>query len=415
MKQRDDRIVITGIGAIMPGGIGREEAWNACLRGNSGIGKISSFDASSSSIGIAGEVPDEGILRLIPEEKWDKVDRFSALAMAAAKEGLDDSDLNPSTLGDLIGIFMGSCYSGRKCVDKYNAALYKGGVKRVHPRLMQNNLANACSGEIAIYLGLKGANLAFSVGFASGSYALTQAFNALKISPLDAILAGGSEAPILPLVLDELRDLGEMSGRRDDPTRIVCPFDKGRSGFVASEGSCILILERLESALSRGARIYAELKSYSLHYDRNRSSENGFRTKPMSQTMRTALEDGGISPERIGYINASGLSTTMDDVAETRAIREVFGEYADQIPVSSIKPVTGYAISASESFEVAICALAIHRGVIPPTLNLHLPDESCDLDYVPNQPRDATIDVAMSNSFGIDGNYSSIVLQKFKE
>jgi 3-oxoacyl-[acyl-carrier-protein] synthase II len=335
--------------------------------------------------------------------------------MAAAKDALDDSKIDPSTRRDQIGIFMGSCYSGRKCVDKYNAAMYRGGIKRVHPRLMQNNLANACSGEIAIYLGLTGANLAYSVGFSSGSYALTQALNALKVSSLEAILTGGAEAPILPLVLEELKAYGEMSEKRDDPTKIICPFDKGRSGFIISEGSCILVLERLESALSRGALIYAELKGYSIQYDRNRKIENGLRTKEMALTMKTALEDSGISPERVGYINASGLSTISDDVAETLAIKEVFGDFASQIPVSSIKPVTGYAISASESFEVALCALAIHRGIIPQTLNLHSLDEKCNLDYVPDEPRKAEIDVAISNSFGIDGNYSSIVLEKFKE
>jgi 3-oxoacyl-[acyl-carrier-protein] synthase II len=415
LKDRESRIVITGIGAIMPGGIGMEEIWNACLQGNSGIDEISFFDTSSFPVGVAGEVPDDGFLPLVPEEKWDKVDRFSALAIAAGKEVLGDSDLDISAMRDKIGVYMGSCYSGRKCVDKYNAAMYRGGIKRVHPRLMQNNLANACSGEIAIQFGLTGANLAYSVGSSSGSYALIQAFNALKLNSLEAILVGGAEAPILPLVLEELNDLGEMSGKRDDPKTIVRPFDQGRSGFVLSEGSCILIFERLESALSRGAHIYAELIGYSVQYDRNRRTENGFRTKQMASTMEKALKESSLAPERVCYINASGMSTTMDDIAETRAIKDVFGDIANQIPVSSIKPITGYAISASEALEVAICALSIHRGVIPPTMNLHSPEEECDLDYVPHDPREIKIDAAMSNSFGIDGNYSSIVLEKFKE
>ena len=410
----EDRVVITGIGVIMPGNIGRDKAWNACLRGRSGIREISAFDASSFPVGVAGEVSDDELYQLLPEEKWDKVDRFSALAMAGAKEALEDSGLDPSSMGERIGVFMGSCFSGRKSIDKQNEALYRGGARRVHPRLMQNNITNACSGEIAIYLGLKGANLAYGVGYSSGSYALIQAFNALKLSRIDAILAGGAEAPILPLVLKEMIEVGEMSVRRDEPTKISRPFDKGRSGFVASEGSCTLVLERLESAMSRGASIYAELIGYNVRYDRSRKSENGFRTCEMAMTMEGVLKEMRYSSDQVDYINASGLSTTADDVAETRAIKEVFCDRANRIAVSSVKPVTGYAVSASEVFEVAICSLAIQKGMVPPTINLDNPEDECDLDYVPNEPREAKISVAMSNSFGIDGNYSSFVLEKFE-
>jgi 3-oxoacyl-[acyl-carrier-protein] synthase II len=410
-----NRIVITGIGAIMPGSIGMEEAWEACLAGISGIGEIASFDASSFPVGIAGEVSDDDLYRLLPEERWDKVDRFSALAMASAKEALEDSGLDPSSKGEDIGVFMGSCFSGRKSIDKQNIALYRGGTRRVHPRLMQNNITNACSGEIAIYLGLKGANLAYGVGYSSGSYTLIQAYNTLKLGRLDAILAGGAEAPILPLVIEEMVEVGEMSSRRDEPTKISRPFDKGRDGFVASEGSCILVLERLESALSRGATIYSELTAYSVYYDRFRRTENGFRTREMVTTMNDVLKETGHSPEQVDYICASGMSTISDDIAETRAIKEVFGDSANHVAVSSVKPVTGYAISASEVFEVALCSMAIQEGKIPPTANLDNPDEDCDLDFVPNKAREAEVSVAMSNSFGIDGNYSSFVLEKYKE
>jgi len=281
--------------------------------------------------------------------------------------------------------------------------------------LMQNNITNACSGEVAIYLGLKGANLAFSVGYASGAYSLIQAFNALKVSSLDVILAGGAEAPILPLVLEEMMKIGDLSDRRDDPTGVVRPFDRERSGIVASEGASVMVLERLESAVSRGATIYAELTGYGIRYDRDRSVENGFRTVEMATTMGSALKDAGLSPEQVEYVSASGLSTRSDDIAETRAIKELFGDSADQIPVSSVKPVTGYAISASEVFEVGLCALAIRRGMIPPTANLRNPDEECDLDYVPGEARETEVGIAMSNAFGIDGNYSTIVLRKFEE
>ncbi len=415
LQERISRVVITGIGAIMPGGIGTEKVWDACLEGTSGIGEITSFDVSSFPIGVAGEVPDESFYPLLPEDRYDKVDRFSALAMVAAKEAIDDSGIDNMERGEQIGVYMGSCYSGRKSIDKQVDALYRGGVKRVHPRLMQNNITNACSGEIAIYLGLKGANLAYSVGYASGAYALIQAFNALKLSSLDVILAGGSEAPILPLVLKEMMEMGELSVRRDDPARVVCPFDRERSGIVASEGSCVLVLERLESALSRGAKIYAELTGYGIQYDRNRSIENGFRTREMATTMSSALNDAGLSPEQVDYISASGLSSKSDDIAESRAIKELFGEYAERTPVSSIKPVTGYAISASEVFEVGLCALAIKRGMTPPTPNLRFPDEECDLDYISDKARKMDVEFAMSNAFGIDGNYSVIILRKFEE
>ena len=414
-REKSGRVVITGIGAIMSVAVGKDVVWEACVKGTPGIREIASFDVSSFPIGVAGETPDDSFYPLLPEERWDKVDRFSALAMAVAREALEDSGLDPAEMGERIGVFMGSCYSGRKSIDKQNEALYRGGARRVHPRLMQNNITNACSGEVAIYLGLKGANLAYSVGYSSGAYALIQAFNALTRGPLDAVLAGGAEAPILPLVLTEMMQMGDLSTRRDDPAGIVRPFDRQRSGIVASEGSCILVLERMESALSRGAAIYAELKGYGIRYDRNRRTDNGLRTSEMATTMRNALEDAGVSPEEVDYISASGLSTRDDDVAETVAIKEVFGEAAGRIPVSSVKPVTGYAISASEVFEVGLCALAVREGMIPPTVNLVEPDEECDLDYVSGGARELEVKVAMSNAFGIDGNYSSVVLREFEE
>jgi 3-oxoacyl-[acyl-carrier-protein] synthase II len=413
--KKDQRVVITGIGAVMPGSIGKDAAWSACLEGISGIEAIRSFDASSFPVGVAGEVSDDELFALLPEEKVDKVDRFAALAMVAAKEALEDSGLDIPAMSEEVGVYIGSGYSGRKSIDKQNAALYRGGARRVHPRLMQNNITNAASGEVAIYLGLKGPNLAFSVGYASGSYALVQAFNALKLGRMRAVLVGGAEAPVLPLVLQEMMDLGEMSGRRNEPHGISSPFDIRRDGFVASEGACVLVIERLESARSRGVPVYAELRGGSVHYDRHRIHEKGLRTDDMAKTMTGAIMEAGLSPEMVGYICASGLSTRGDDVAETMAIRKVFGTSADRVPVSSVKGVTGYAISASEAFGVASCALAIKNGIIPPTINLENPDEACDLDYVPDKPREADIDLVISNSFGIDGNYSSVVLGAFKE
>jgi len=408
------RVVITGIGAIMPARTGREAIWDACLKGKSGIAEIRSFDVSSFPIGVAGEIADDHLFPLLPEEKLGKVDRFSALAMVASKEALDDSALDPQTMAERIGVYMGSGYSGRKSIDEQNAAMYRGGARRVHPRLMQNNITNAASGEVAIYLGLKGANLAYSVGYVSGSYAVVQAFNTLRLGYLDAILAGGAEAPILPLVLEEMMDIGEMSRRREDPPTVCSPFDEKRDGLVAAEGACVLVLERLESALSRRAPIYAELKGYRITYDRERKVRGGLRIGEMASTMEEALKDSGHRPEQVGYICASGLSMTADDVAETKAIKKVFGIQAGDIPVSSIKPVTGYAIAASEVLESAVCALAIQRGAIPPTINLIDPDRECDLDYVPRQSREAEVKVAMSNSFGIDGNYSAFVLEKYE-
>ncbi len=397
----------------MPGGVGREGVWDACVRGTSGIKEIRAFDSSSFEIGVAGELADEDFVGSITEGRIDKVDRFAAMAMAASREALSDSGLDPEVMGEETGVYMGSGYSGRKSIDRENEKMYRGGARRVHPRLMQNNITNAASGEVAIELGLKGANLAYSVGYSSGSYALIQAYNALKLSPMRAILAGGAEAPVLPLVLEEMMSMGEMSRRREYPGSISSPFDKTRDGFVASEGACVLVLENLDSAKSRGARIYAEITGYGLYYDKGRNDEGGMRSEGMSLTMAHALRDAGRDPCSIDYINASGLSTTDDDVAETKAIRQVLGDHAEHVVVSSVKGVTGYAISASEMFEVAVCAMAMRNGIVPPTINLHAQDDACDLDYVPNDSRDAKIDTAMSNSFGIDGNYSSIVLEGY--
>ncbi len=413
MTAEEGRVVITGIGAIMPGSTSRDEIWNACLNGISAIKEIRSFDSSSSSVGIAGEISDEVINRLLPEEKQDKVDRFSALAMIAAREALEDSGLDHQSIRDRVGVYIGSGYAGRMSIDKYNQAMYRGGVKRVHPRLMQNNISNAASGEIAIYLGLTGANLAYSVGFSSASYALVQAYNALRLNQLDAILAGGAEAPVLPLVLEELKDIGQMSSRREDPARISRPFDRDRDGFVASEGSCMVVLEKLENALSRGARIYAEMKGYSVQYDRVRGVDGRIGSEMMAATIVSALNDAELSPERVDYISASGLSTTEDDRAETGAVRDVFGDRAGGVPMSSVKSVTGYALAASEALELAVCAMSIKNGMVAPTANLEVPGEGCDLDYVPNEARELEVDVAVSNTFAIDGNYSSIVLERY--
>jgi 3-oxoacyl-[acyl-carrier-protein] synthase II len=409
------RVVITGIGAIMPGSTGKDEVWHDCLNGISAIGEIKAFDSSSSTVGVAGEVSDEVIRQFLPEDKQGKVDRFSALAMIAAREALDDSGIDYSSMRDKVGVYLGSGYTGRMSIDKYNKALYRGGVKRVHPRLMQNNISNAASGEVAIYLGLNGANLAYSVGYSSGSFALVQAYNALRLNQLDAIIAGGAEAPILPLVLEEMKDLGEMSRRREDPTKVSRPFDRDRDGFVASEGSCIIALEQLESALSRGAKIYAEFKGYSVQYDMERGAGKTIGSEAMVRTIDSALEDANMPPERVDYISAHGLSTRDDDRAETRALKDSFGAHAERLAVSSIKSVTGYSIAASEALEVAVSALTMKDSRVPPTMNLETADEECDLDYVPNKLREMEVDVAVSNTFGIDGNYSSIILEKYNE
>jgi 3-oxoacyl-[acyl-carrier-protein] synthase II len=404
-----ERVVVTGIGAIMPGATGAEAAWAACRVGRSGIAEITAFDASSFPVGVAGEIPDDEIYPRLPEEKQNKVDRFAALAMVAAREALEDAGLDVEASGERIGVFMGSGYSGRKSIDRQNRALYRGGARRVHPRLMQNNITNAASGEIAIDLGLKGANLAYSVGHASGSYALAQALNTLRLGRLSAVLAGGAEAPVLPLVLEEIGEIGEMSARRDDPTAVSRPFDRSRDGFVVSEGAAIVVLERLDHALERGATILAEFLGYGTLYDRMRLKEGRPRPAEMAATIRRAVGDASVDPAEVDYICANGLSTPADDAAEARAIHDAFGGHAARIPVSSVKSVTGHAIAASEVFEAAVCALAIRDGAIPPTINLDEPDEACDLDHVTGKERAAAVRIAVSSTFGIDGNYAALV------
>ena len=303
-----ERVVITGIGAILPGGVGAEAAWEACRSGRSGIAAISSFDASGFPVGVAGEIPDEEIYTRLPEEKQNKVDRFAGLAMVASREALESSGLDVETEGEQIGVFMGSGYSGRKSIDRQIEALYRGGARRVHPRLMQTHITNAAAGEVAIHLGLKGVNSAYSVGHASGSYAVIQALNALRLGRISAALAGGAEAPILPLVLEEIASIGEVSGRRDDPASVSRPFSRGRDGLVVSEGAAVLVLERLDHARARGAEILAEILGYETRYDRVRVREGGVRAREMAATLQGAVEDAGVEPGDVGYVSASGRS-----------------------------------------------------------------------------------------------------------
>ena len=396
----------------MPGGVGRESAWSACLHGVSGINEIRGFDASSHAIGVAGEVADGDFFDLLPEDKIDKVDRFAALAMAASREALDDSGLVPEAVGEETGVYMGSCYSGRKCIDHQNEKMYRGGARRVHPRLMQNNLTNAASGEVAIYLGLTGANLGYSVGYSSGAYAVAQACNALQLNPLTAILAGGAEAPVPPLVLDEMKGMGEMSRRRENPARISSPFDKGRDGFVASEGSCVLVLESLESAKSRDAHIYAERAGFEATCDAYHMTVPAPDKVQISRAMTLALADARVAPDEVDYISAHGTSTEANDLGETNAIKAVFGEKAYAIPVSSIKSMIGHAIGAAGAIELVATILAMENGRVPPTINQEEPDPGCDLDYVANHSRDHDVEIAMSNSFGFGGNNSSLLLRR---
>ncbi|NIR48626.1 beta-ketoacyl-[acyl-carrier-protein] synthase family protein [candidate division KSB1 bacterium] len=408
------RIVITGLGAITSLGIGIEETWNNYLAGRSGINVVHSFVPTHSTI-LAGRIAhNNSFTHYLSEDKINQVDRFTTLMMIASRIALNDSKIDVEDESENIGVYIGSGFGGTQTVDEQNRVLYAKGPKKVHPRLMQNNITNAASGEVAIELGLRGANVAFSTGFCSGAYAITQAFNALQLSDLVAILAGGTDAPILPTIFNSLSNSGKLSTRTDLPLEACRPFDKERDGFVLGEGAGAIVLETLDHASERGAHIYAELVGFAMTYNTNYHKMT-LRNKVggMAKTMRLALKDAEVEPSEINYINAYGIGTQEDDLAETNAIKEVFGKRAAKLMVSSSKSALGYAIAASDVVEACLCCLAIEHGIVPPTLNYEVPNGKCDLDYVPTKPRRKQLNAVLSNTFGLDGNFVSLVFRKF--
>ena len=399
------RVAVTGLGAITPIGLDAPSTWQAAVAGESGIDFIQAFDASEFPVRIAGEVKGFDPSTVAPAKEARRMDRNVLLALGAAQEAWKHAGLN-GVDPDRVGIVVGSAIGGLPGIVEQQEVLRD----RVSPFFIPSVLVDSASGQIAISLGLRGPNYAPVSACATGSHAVGEGAELIRRGDADAVLAGGTESCIHPLILAGFCAMRGLVAEDEDPTKASRPFDATRAGFVMSEGACILLLEELESAKSRGATIYAEVLGYGASNDAHHMAQPEPEATGVAAMMRAALQRSKVEPERVGYINAHGTSTPLGDAAETRAIKQVFGEHAYGLAVSSTKSVTGHCFGAAGAIESMMCELALHHQLLPPTINYRNADPDCDLDYVPNEAREAQLDVALSNAMGLGGHNGCVLL-----
>jgi 3-oxoacyl-[acyl-carrier-protein] synthase II len=410
------RVVITGLGLVSPLGVGVERNWKALLEGESGIGPISKFDTSVFSSQIAGEVKDFDPLEFMDKKEVRKMDPFIQYAIAAATQAVEDAEINREILeGDRTGVYVGSGIGGIGAIENQHEILLSKGPSRVSPFFLISSIINEASGQISIKYRARGPNSATATACATGTHAVGDSFRIIARGDADIMLAGGSEAPITPLGLAGFCSMRALSSRNDEPHKASRPFDAQRDGFVIGEGAGIVVLEELGVALKRGARIYAEVVGYGMSGDAYHVSAPCLDGEGAYQSMLRALDDGGIVPEEIEYINAHGTSTPYNDKIETLAIKRLFGDYAQKIGINSTKSMTGHLLGAAGGFEAAACVLCLKNQIMPPTINYEFPDPECDLDYVPNKSRPANVNYALSNSFGFGGTNGALAFKRFEE
>jgi 3-oxoacyl-[acyl-carrier-protein] synthase II len=403
------RVVITGLGAITPVGNTAPETWRAAVAGESGIDWIQSFDPGDSPVRVAAEVKDFDPGGLAPPKELRRLDRNVQLALGAANEAVSDADLNgfdPMR----VGIVFGSAIGGFIGIMEQERVLRERGADRVSPYFIPSVLVDSASGQLAISLGIRGPNYAPVSACATGSHAVGEGAETIRRGDADAILAGGTEACMHPLILAGFTAMRGLAVEDEDPPRASRPFDATRAGFVMGEGACVLVLEELEAARARGAKIYAEVLGYGASNDAYHMAAPEPAAVGVAEMMRSALERAGVEPERVGYINAHGTSTPLGDAAETKAIKDVFGKHAYELAVSSTKSVMGHCFGAAGAIEAMMCVLAVHEGKLPPTINYREPDPACDLDYVPNESREADVEVALSNAMGLGGHNACVLI-----
>jgi 3-oxoacyl-[acyl-carrier-protein] synthase II len=409
------REVITGLGVVAPNGIGKKEFWQANVDGKSGVDLIKGFNPSECQTKIAAEVNDFNPLEFMPELTAHKTDRFSQFAIAAAKMAEEDSKLKLDQQDSYrVGVSIGAGLGGMFFYEKQIVTMYEYGLKKAHPGSVPRVMSNAPAGQLAIELNLKGPTITVATACASGNHALGQASDLIRQDRADVMFAGGTEAPIVPYTLAAFDALKVMSKRNDSPQEASRPFDKERDGFVMGEGAGILILEELNHALKRNAHIYAEIVGYGLTSGAYHMVMPLPEGEDAAKTMSLALEEAGIKPEEVDYINAHGTSTKANDKAETSAIKKAFGDYAYKIPISSTKSMIGHTIGAAGAIEAIICCLVIENNLIPPTINYKYKDRDCDLDYVPNQARKKKVNIALSNAFGFGSNNATLIFGRFE-
>jgi 3-oxoacyl-[acyl-carrier-protein] synthase II len=408
------RVVVTGVGAITPIGNTQLEYWSGLLSGRNGIGNITHFDASHHDCRIAGEVKNFDPQDYMERKEAKRMDRFAQFGVSAAKQALADAKLVINDLNaEQIGVMIGSGIGGLKVLEDQQTIYLNRGPDRCSPFMIPMMIANMASGLTAIQIGAKGPNSCPVTACAAGSNAIGDAFRLVQNGYAQAMICGGTEAAITPLSIAGFSACKALSLRNDDPTHASRPFDKDRDGFVMGEGSGILVLEELQHALARGARIYAEIVGYGMTCDAHHITSPPPGHEGAARAMRMALKDASISPEMVSYINAHGTSTPANDSAETTAMKTVFGEHASKLAVSSTKSMTGHLLGGSGGIEGVAAALSVANDRVPPTINHVQADDDCDLDYVPNVSRELKVEVALSNSFGFGGHNVALVFKKY--
>ncbi|MEO5359606.1 MAG: beta-ketoacyl-ACP synthase II [Nitrospirota bacterium] len=407
------RVVITGLGMITPLGIGVEKSWNAAIAGVSGIGRITRYNDPNLPVQIAGEVKDFVPEDYIHPKEVKKMDRFIHFAMAASEMALNDSGLKiTEENAERVGVLIGSGIGGLPAIEHYHKAYLEGGHRKVSPFFIPMLIINLAAGNVSLRYGAKGPNSAVATACASGNHAIGDAYKIIKRGEADAMIAGGTESVISPLAVAGFTIMKALSRRNDAPEKASRPFDIDRDGFVMGEGAGIVILESLESAQERGARIYAELCGYGMSSDAYHITTPSIDGDGAYRCMRAALKDAQIQPEQINYINAHGTSTKFNDELETMAIKKLFKGHAYKLAISSTKSMTGHLLGAAGGVEAVFSVLSICDNIIAPTINLDNPDPLCDLDYTPHKARKADIEYALSNSFGFGGTNACIVFKR---
>ncbi len=410
------RVAITGIGLITPLGTGVDKSWKAAREGVSGIRTITRFDAADFPVKIAGEVPDFDPTGFIEKKELKKMDLFIQYAVAASLMAYRDSGFTVTEKNaDRVGVYIGAGIGGLGAIEHWHTVLKEKGPDRVTPFFIPMVIINLASGQVSIKIGARGPNSCAVTACATGTHSIGDAYRLIKSGEADVMIAGGTESTITPLCVAGFNAMKALSTRNDDPGAASRPFDKDRDGFVVGEGAGVVVLEEMESAKKRGAKIYAEVAGYGMNSDAYHMTTPSPDGVGAARCISLALKSAKLNPEDIGYINAHGTSTYYNDLYETMAIKTVFGDHARKVAVSSTKGMTGHLLGAAGGIEAVFSTLAIHDGVLPPTVNYETPDPGCDLDYVPNAAREARVKAAISNSFGFGGTNGVLVFKRFAD
>jgi 3-oxoacyl-[acyl-carrier-protein] synthase II len=407
------RVVVTGIGVVSPLGIGNQRNWDALLAGESGIDRITRFDVTDFPVKIAGEVKGFNAEEFIDKKEIKKMDLFIQYSLAAAQFAMEDSGLRVTEdNAERVGVLVGAGLGGLPTIEKYHTALQEGGYRKISPFFIPMLITNLAPGHISIRYGAKGPNVSSVSACATGTHSIGDAYQIIRRGDADAMIAGGTESVVTPLAVGGFAVMRALSTRNDDPKGASRPFEKNRDGFILAEGAGIVILEEYESAKKRGARIYAEIVGYGLTGDAYHLTAPSPEGEGAARCMKMALDNAGINPEEVDFINAHGTSTPMNDLYETMAIKKVFGAHAGKLMVSSTKSMTGHLLGAAGGIEAVYTIMSMHHGIATPTMNYQEPDPECDLDFVPNAPREAVINYALSNSFGFGGTNATLLFKR---